>query len=574
MTEEAPAPVEIAERIRDAFSNFEGEFLSITRRAQARFARREWDLFQFDARERLGLHRAVVDKAVARLEPLIPPEPRRRSFWQETRSAYAGLIAGQQGLELAETFFNSVTRRLFTTIGVDEDLEFRWFGATAFPRSELESVAVATFHDRDDLEATIGDVLDSFRLGVDFTDPTADAELVAHRLRRALNDAWGSAVFDGLDMLMPVFYRNKGAYLIGRLRRLNRVIPFILPILNTHGGISVDAVLVSESAASRLFSFTRSYFHVEWENTGELIGFLKSILPMKPIAELYTALGYNQHGKTALYRAFYRHLEHSTGRFERARGTKGMVMNVFTLPSFDVVFKVIKDRFAPPKRTTRSEVMARYKLVFDHDRVGRMVDAQEFENLSFPQDRFEQDLLDELLSEAADTVELDGDQVVIKHLYTERRLYPLDLFLREMSTAGAKQAVIEYGNAIRDLAAANIFPGDLFTKNFGVTRHSNVVFYDYDELTLLSDCRFRAVPQTDRYEDEMSSQPWFSVEPNDIFPEEFPTFMWFPADLWPVMRAHHGDLFEVDFWKRIQAQHDAGDIPDFFPYPDEARIRR
>ncbi|MDH5239097.1 MAG: bifunctional isocitrate dehydrogenase kinase/phosphatase, partial [Acidimicrobiia bacterium] len=306
MTEEAPAPVEIAERIRDAFSNFEGEFLSITRRAQARFARREWDLFQFDARERLGLHRAVVDKAVARLEPLIPPEPRRRSFWQETRSAYAGLIAGQQGLELAETFFNSVTRRLFTTIGVDEDLEFRWFGATAFPRSELESVAVATFHDRDDLEATIGDVLDSFRLGVDFTDPTADAELVAHRLRRALNDAWGSAVFDGLDMLMPVFYRNKGAYLIGRLRRLNRVIPFILPILNTHGGISVDAVLVSESAASRLFSFTRSYFHVEWENTGELIGFLKSILPMKPIAELYTALGYNQHGKTALYRAFYR----------------------------------------------------------------------------------------------------------------------------------------------------------------------------------------------------------------------------------------------------------------------------
>ena len=295
---------------------------------------------------------------------------------------------------------------------------------------------------------------------------------------------------------------------------------------------------------------------------------------MKPIAELYTALGYNQHGKTALYRAFYRHLEHSTDRFERARGAKGMVMNVFTLPSFDVVFKVIKDRFAPPKRTTRSEVMARYKLVFDHDRVGRMVDAQEFENLSFPQDRFEQDLLDELLSEAADTVELDGDQVVIKHLYTERRLYPLDLFLREMSTAGAKQAVIEYGNAIRDLAAANIFPGDLFTKNFGVTRHSNVVFYDYDELTLLSDCRFRAVPQTDRYEDEMSSQPWFSVEPNDIFPEEFPTFMWFPADLWPVMRAHHGDLFEVDFWKRIQAQHDAGDIPDFFPYPDEARIRR
>ncbi|NNE73792.1 MAG: bifunctional isocitrate dehydrogenase kinase/phosphatase [Acidimicrobiales bacterium] len=564
-------PAEIAERIRDAFDTFQGEFVSITRRAEARFASREWALGQIDAQQRLLLHRAAVERTVDRIGQLLPGEPDREE-WRHVRRCYADLISGRHDLDLSETFFNSVTRRVFTTIGVDEDLEFRWFGTTAFPRSEFESVAVATFALTDRHEVVVAEVLEAFRLEAPFADLEADADRVAEGLKAACFASWDSEAFDGIDMLLPVFYRNKGAYLIGRVRRLNRVIPFILPLLQTDDGVRIDAALLGESDASRLFSFTRSYFHVEWDNQGELIGFLKSILPMKPIAELYTAIGYNQHGKTALFRAFYRHLEHSTGRFEVARGTKGMVMAVFTLPSFDVVFKIIRDRFAPPKQTTRDEVMGRYKLVFRHDRVGRMVDAQEFENLAFSIDRFTDDLLDELLTECANTVEVHDDQVVIKHLYTERRLYPLDLYLREMGTTRARAAVIEYGNAIKDLAAADIFPGDLFAKNFGVTRHGNVVFYDYDELALLSECNFREIPESQHPEDEMSSTPWFSVAPNDVFPEEFATFMWFPKDLWPVMREYHGDLFTTDYWRGMQAQLIQGELPDFYPYPDELRF--
>ncbi len=562
----------IAQQISDAFDSFQGDFVSVTRRAQLRFERREWHLNQFDAHQRLALHKSAVERTVARINENLPRGIDERAQWRHTRRHYAELISGGDDLELSETFFNSVTRRVFTTIGVDEDLEFRWFGTTAFPRSELESMAVATFLRHGTSAEAVVEILRTFDLQAPFADIDGEAKMVAERLDAACTDSWDAAAFDGIDMLLPVFYRNKGAYLIGRVRRLNRVIPFVLALLHEEDGLHVDAVLLSESDASRLFSFTRSYFHVEWDNPGELIGFLKSMMPMKPIAELYTAIGYSQHGKTALFRAFYRHLEHSTGRFEIARGTKGMVMNVFTLPSFDVVFKIIKDHFAPPKKTTRNEVMDRYRLVFQHDRVGRMVDAQEFENLSFSRDRFTDELLDELLSEAAGTVEVDGDQVIIKHLYTERRLYPLDLYLREVGFNRAKASVIEYGQAIKDLAAANIFPGDLFSKNFGVTRHGAVVFYDYDELALLSECNFRAVPETTNYDDEMSSQPWFSVAPNDVFPEEFPTFMWFPKDLWPVMREHHGELFTVEWWKRMQSQHDAGDLPDFFPYPDDARL--
>jgi isocitrate dehydrogenase kinase/phosphatase len=297
-------------------------------------------------------------------------------------------------------------------------------------------------------------------------------------------------------------------------------------------------------------------------------------MPLKPVAELYIAIGYNKHGKTERYRALYRHLSNSNDKFEIARGAKGMVMTVFTLPSYDVVFKIIKDRFAYPKTSTRDQVMDRYRLVFKHDRVGRMVDAQEFEYLTFQRERFSQELLEELQAVAAQTVTVTDDEVIIKHLYTERRLYPLDLYIKEMGSEKAKAAVIDYGNAIIDLAAANIFPGDLFIKNFGVTRHGRVVFYDYDELTLLTECNFRKMPESRSYDDEVADQPWFAVAENDIFPEEFRRFLWFPGPLREVMEEQHGRLFTPEFWQELQQRTRAGELLDFYPYSQKKRFHR
>lgn len=561
-----------AATIHGAFDDYHNEFKAITRRAQARFERREWAKWQDDAVERLGLREAVIQRLVAGLRAMLGEQVHSRYVWAAIKDAYARLINQRKDVELAETFYNSVTRRILTTVGVEPELEFVWFGATTIPTGDTPIVRV--YSQVTTLEEMIKAILRDYAFAVPYQDIDGDAQRVGCVMERHLRAYWDTPDFDAVEMVKSVFYRNKGAYLVGRVRKRNRVIPIILPLLNTDAGIIVDAALFTEEEASVVFSFTRSYFHVEADIPGDLVGFLKSILPLKPVAELYIAIGYHKHGKTERYRALYRHLNNSNDKFEIARGAKGMVMTVFTLPSYDMVFKIIKDRFAYPKTSTRAQVMDRYKLVFKHDRVGRMVDAQEFEGLTFSRDRFSPELLAELQETAANTVTITDDEVIIKHLYTERRLYPLDLYIKEMSFEKAKAAVIDYGHAIIDLAAANIFPGDLFIKNFGVTRHGRVVFYDYDELCLLTDCNFRELPTSRDYDDEVADQPWFAVAENDIFPEEFRKFLWFPAPLRKVMEEHHSRLFTVEFWRELQQRTSAGEILDFFPYAQEKRFSR
>lgn len=568
----------IADTVYAGYVEYIAAFQNLTRRAAANFTTRSWTSQDADAIKRLLVHAEIVQRTVAEVHPHLRTTPDRRGTWRTARTAYKRRITQRTDLELAETFFNSVTRRIFTTIGVDNDVELRWFGASTLPRGLGRSEMFGTWTRTGGSAAMAQSILESYDFGVPWVDLVGDARRAGARIDAFLLDSWATLDLDGIDMLTTVFYRNKGAYLVGRLRHLNRVTPIVFPIIHGDGGIQIDTVLLTESQASRLFSFTRSYFFVETPKPAELVGFCKSMLPMKSISELYTSVGFHQHGKTTLYRSLYRHMQNSHDKIMRARGTPGMVMSVFTLVSFNVVFKIIKDRFDPPKNTTRQAVRDRYRLVAQHDRVGRMVDAHEFENLSFDRDRFDPDLLDELLTEASLTVRVEGDQVVISHVYTERQVYPLNLYLREMSADRAEAAALDWGWAIKDLAAANIWPGDLFTKNFGVTRHGSVVFYDYDEITLLDACRFRRIPQSDDHEHEMRSTPWFAVEPGDIFPEQFPTFMSFPTDvpreIWERFQAVHGDLFTPDFWIDVQGRLAEDDIPEFYPYPDRLRFRR
>ena len=568
----------IADTVYAGYVEYIAAFQNLTRRAAANFTSRSWTSQDADAIKRLLVHTEIVQRTVAEVHPHLRTTPDRRGTWRTARTAYKRRITQRTDLELAETFFNSVTRRIFTTIGVDNDVELRWFGASTLPRGLGRSEMFGTWTRTGGSAAMVQSILESYDFGVPWVDLVGDARRAGARIDAFLLDSWDTLDLDGIDMLATVFYRNKGAYLVGRLRHLNRVTPIVFPIIHGDGGIQIDTVLLTESQASRLFSFTRSYFFVETPKPAELVGFCKSMLPMKSISELYTSVGFHQHGKTTLYRSLYRHMQNSHDKIMRARGTPGMVMSVFTLVSFNVVFKIIKDRFDPPKNTTRQAVRDRYRLVAQHDRVGRMVDAHEFENLSFDRDRFDPDLLDELLTEASLTVRVEGDQVVISHVYTERQVYPLNLYLREMSADRAEAAALDWGWAIKDLAAANIWPGDLFTKNFGVTRHGSVVFYDYDEITLLDACRFRRIPQSDDHEHEMRSTPWFAVEPGDIFPEQFPTFMSFPTDvpreIWERFQTVHGDLFTPDFWIDVQGRLAEDDIPEFYPYPDRLRFRR
>jgi isocitrate dehydrogenase kinase/phosphatase len=311
---------------------------------------------------------------------------------------------------------------------------------------------------------------------------------------------------------------------------------------------------------------------VDVDRPYDLVHYLKLLVPRKRIAELYISIGFNKQGKTELYRDLMHHIEETDDRFQVAPGERGMVMSVFTMSTYPVVFKIIRDRFAHPKATSRQRVMGKYQLVYRHDRAGRLVDAQEFEHLRFRRDRFQPALLADLLSQAGQTVSLEGDFVVISHAYVERRVVPLNLYAAQAEDGAARAAVIDYGNSIKDLIAVDIFPGDLLLKNFGVTPNGRVVFYDYDEVCLLRDCRFRSLPSAQSYDEELSDTIWRAVRENDVFPEEFGHFLGLSGSLREVFLAHHADLFDVAYWRRVQERILSGELMHIYPYDQSRRL--
>jgi isocitrate dehydrogenase kinase/phosphatase len=554
-----------------AFENYHRQFKAISRRAKSRFENLDWHGAQEDALERLELYPQIISRCVADLLDSLGEAAKEKLIWVQIKASYSGLIAGREDFELAETFFNSVTRRIFTTVGVDPNIEFLDSDFEPPPLPTAYPIYQA-YPGQQASPELIVKILEDYPFISGYEDMRRDAALAAGAIDSHLRTRWHSPQLDSIELVRPVFYRSTGAYLLGRIRRGSRVSPLLLALVNSGQGIVVDAVLLKDHQISIAFSFARSYFHIEVERPFELIHFMSSVMPWKRVAELYISIGYNKHGKTELYRDLRRHMAQTDDRFVPARGDKGMVMAVFTLPSFDVVFKIIKDKFGDPKTTTRQEVMAQYQLVFKHDRVGRLVDTQEFEHLQFDRSRFSDELFAELLTEAAGSVKVEGEHVVIKHLYTERRLTPLNLYLQEADEASATGAVVDYGQAVKDLAAANIFPGDILLKNFGVTRHGRVVFYDYDELCLLTICKFRRFPQPRDFADEFAAEPWFYVGKNDIFPEEFGTFLGLKGRLRQAFLQAHQDLLGVEFWREMQARLNAGEVIPVFPYDPSCRL--
>jgi isocitrate dehydrogenase kinase/phosphatase len=560
-----------AHTIHAACDAFQDRFKAITRRARKRFEGCDWHAMQADAAERLDLYKQVVNRTVAEIGQLLGDRVADTFVWASIKAVYSGLIAERDDWEIAETFFNSITRRVFATVGVDSQIEFV---DTDFetPPTQAHREVYRTYQRGSNTTALITSILADHQLDRACADLTRDARLAAARIDDHLQGLGVQHQPWHAEMITSVFYRNKGAYLVGRIRSGARITPLVLALLNTPHGVVIDAVLLRERAVSILFSFTRAYFHVDVERPYDLVCFLRSIMPRKRIAEIYTAIGYHKHGKTELYRDLLHHLAASGEHFQIARGQRGMVMAVFTLPSYDVVFKVIKDHFDAPKDTTRQAVIEKYNLVFKHDRAGRLVDAQEFEHLEFDRWRFSDQLLDHLRRVASQAVIVEATRVVVKHAYVERRVTPLNLYIHEVDEDAVRAAIVDYGYVLKDLAATNIFPGDMLLKNFGVTRQGRVVFYDYDELCLLTDCVFRSLPQPTNPEEEVAAEPWFAVGEHDIFPEEFQRFLGLQPALRDVFTHEHADLFTTQFWQHIQTRLQDGEMLDIFPYSQGERL--
>jgi isocitrate dehydrogenase kinase/phosphatase len=560
---------ECAAALVQNFADYNAEFRAITRRAPQRFEARDWRGSQRDAVERIELYDKCVNRAVAHMRERLGEDAIERPLWSSIKRRFTELIDALPDLEFDKTFFNSVTRRTFGTIGVDGAVEFVALDLNPIG-SITTQIETTVYGNRGSLELLFEEVLADFRFKTPYLDFDRSVRIITNEVRAQCesdSDALRPPLqVEQVEFVRTPFFQMTRAYLVGRISGKGWMLPFVLALKNTESGVLIDAIMMDEASVSILFSFTRSYFHVDLPHVGQAVVFLKSILPRKPVSELYTVLGRAKQGKTERYRELFRHLQQSTDQFVHAPGDRGLVMICFTLPSFDVVFKIIRDRFAYPKNVLREEVLKKYELVFKHDRAGRLVDAQEFKRLQFPTARFSDALIEELKSEAAGTVRFENGELVIGHVYIERRMTPLNLYVRNASREDAERAVLDYGQCIRDLAVTNIFAGDLLLKNFGVTRHGRVIFYDYDELCAVTDCRFRDIPQAQNEEDEMRAEAWFHVNDNDVFPETFMQFLGFDPQLKEAFVKVHGEIMTADWWRGIQQRLTEGEVLEVLPY--------
>ena len=561
-------PTRAAARVLDAFLDYNGRYSDITRRAQRHFERRDWRTAQVDAAARIDLYDACIAETLARLELLLDDRVRSRPLWAAMRGAYAGLVEAHPDRELFHTFFNTLSRRFFRTRGVDEAIEFVDLRAPADDDDAV--VEHACFDLRDPLAACLG-LLDAHPFTIGYADAARSAALIAEELaERALEEG---ARWHAMQVLRTVFYREQRAYLVGRLVGIDACTPLVVALVSTPTGVRADAVLTNLHQVSQLFGYARSAFHADLAVVSAAVAFLHALLPHRPRGELYTVLGRIKQGKTERCRELFSHLARAPDdRLVRAEGARGMVMLVVTPRAHAVVIKLIRDRFAWPKEGGRAEVERRYRLVARHDRVGRLIDAQEFRHLRLPRAAFEPEVLAEIESECASSIEGDAHGLVFRHCYIERRLRPLDLHLREVDAAAGLRAVLDYAQAIEDLARVNIFPGDLLLKNFGVSRIGRVVFYDYDELCLVEECRFRHLPEAPEGEESRPVEDWLSVRPNDVFPAQFPQFLGLAPPLREALVQRYAHLFDPDWWNGLRERFLAGETLDVPPYPAAARL--
>lgn len=585
---DSPLAYDIAKAMLDGFNRHYRLFRTESARAKHRFETGDWHGQQRAQRERIEFYDLRVREAVQRLEKEFKAGEQPMEVWHQAKLHYIGLLIDHHQPELAETFFNSVTTKILHRTYFHNDFIFvRPAVSTEYIEND-EPAAKPTYRSYYPTPQTLREnvvrIIDNFQLRRDFEDLDRDAGYVLEAISGRLSQVKLRANFQ-IQVLSSLFYRNKGAYVVGKIINGFSELPFALPILhNRSGKLVIDACLFGEDELQMLFSFARAYFMVDMEIPSAFVQFLRSLMPRKPRAEIYNALGLAKQGKTLFYRDFLYHLKHSSDKFRIAPGIKGMVMLVFDLPSFPYVFKVIKDFYPLQKDTTREQIQGKYLLVKQHDRVGRMADTLEYSEVAFSRERFEDALIEEIREFAPSQLEIgdrDGDgheEVIIKHLYIERRMIPLNIYLQEAFDAGEKaqveRAVIEYGNAIKDLVAANIFPGDMLWKNFGVTRNGKVVFYDYDEIEYLTDCSFRKVPQARTEEEEMSGEVWYRVGPRDVFPETFEPFLLGNPAVREVFMKHHADLLDPAFWDSHKERILAGHVYDIFPYERDKRFAR
>jgi len=564
-----------------AFDAFNSLFRSITRRAKQRFEEKDWLAGRQDAAERLDAYESSLEAVAHELDRTLGAEAREQSTWVLAKQCFASLVAERYDIDRAETFFNSVTREMLMTVGINREVEFFYLHPKP-PLPRQEEPVYRTYAGGVDTASVVRKILEDFPFAVGYENMEQDAELVAQEVDLYVWPIVGIDKPFAIDVVRAVFYRNKEAYIVGRIVADGKAIPLMIPLRNGEMGVYVDTVLLREAEVSIVFSFAYSYFSVDVEQYDALIELLRSILPHADMAELYSSLGYNRHGKTEFYRDLHRFVHVSREQFVIAPGLEGAVMIAFTLPHYGFVFKVIKDRpcflrsgYDTPKEITNEEVRHQYSFVSHRDRGGRMVDTQEFENLRFRKKRFSGPLLEEFVQAAKKNVILAEDHVIIRHAYVQRKVTPLPMYFQsEKNPEAIRHILFDFGYFLKDLAASGVFPCDLFnTWNYGVTNWGRVVLYDYDDVLPIERVKFREKPAP-RYESEETEpeENWIFATEEDFFLDEMDRYSGVPKALKGVFKSVHEDLYTLEFWNTLTEKLNKGEIFDVIPYDRSKRF--
>jgi len=561
----------IAQTILQGFDAQYGRFLEITAGAQQRFEQADWLAVQQAMKARIHLYDHHVGLVVEQLRCITAGEDYDADFLLRIKAIYTDLLPDYPRFEIAESFFNSVYCRLFDHQSLTPQRLFIFSSQPACRFRSVPRPLAKEFSAVKGWQPMLHRLLSDLPLRLPWQNLSRDIGCIIAHLQQ--NFAVQQLEQATLKVVNELFYRNKAAWLVARLCLPSGIFAFLLPIHRSDAGeLFIDTCLTRKREASIVFGFARSYFMVYAPLPAALVEWLREILPGKTTAELYMAIGCQKHGKTESYREYLQYMATTREQFVIAPGVRGLVMLVFTLPGFDRVFKVIKDRFAPQKEVTPARVRQCYQLVKEHDRVGRMADTQEFENFAIEKARISVELLAELQREVPEKLQQRGEMLIIQHLYIERRMTPLNIWLEQANPQQRHDAIEEYGNAVKQLAAANIFPGDMLFKNFGVTRHGRVVFYDYDEISYMTEMNFRDIPPARYPEDELSLEPWYSVSPEDVFPEEFRHYLCSDPAIAALFDEMHSDLFCADYWRALQQRIRDGHIEDVFAYRRRQRF--
>ncbi|MBT4164908.1 MAG: bifunctional isocitrate dehydrogenase kinase/phosphatase [Porticoccaceae bacterium] len=564
----------MAKTILNGFRSYFADYLNSTLSAKARYEKADWHGVRQANVERLELYKYKITQTVQYLEMVTNKDIANLSLWGEAKTAYTQLVFNFPNFEIAETFFNSVFSDIHDHDKINDDIIYV-LSSQLLEAPEAE-YSIFVRYEGEDFRETFQRIIEESEFSLPKEDLTLDLDCIMGVFgQEVIPNIQGPHSAVKFDLLESTFYRGKAAYMIGRVVDGDNTFPMVLVILNNEeGSLYVDTALFTADELSVVFSFTHNHFMVDAPLPYQYAHFLKSLMPNKLDYEIYNAMGFPKHAKTEFYRQLVGHLNTSEDQFIIAPGIKGMVMTVFTLPSYNIVFKIIKDKFAPPKEVTHQIVREKYRLVSRSDRIGRMADTQEFDDLIFPLNRFSDALVEELQAVAGSQIEIRGDKLLIRHLYTERYMTPLNIYLETANKEEMQSAMEEYGNCIKQLAAANIFPGDMPLKNFGVTRHGRVVFYDYDEIATLTKCNFRKIPEPRTEQEEMQSGTWYTVGPDDIFPEEFRLFFSGNMKARKIFDEMHSDLYDMSFWQNLQTQIRDGYVVDVFPYRRAKRFNR